>query len=533
MSGLKKMIEALRGSVKFSSKMKTFIPTPEKHRTYSSLPNASALTAHINSPTFDIPKEAELGEDQELVLLDDIEKECLLTMMEYYQYLITFTSEFIGNDQFIRKTQDLYQNLLEDRPVKRELLYELAPELYTYTLLNKESPVPLDQLYKNLGLKSEEKAKILLQEKLAESSPTTMFQSQGSSYKLTPPKIPSQDDHKYRIGSFSIWDPEDTKLAEVLNHPHYSPYEVYRRVTYIWDQIQKTYLKSAELIEKLEEKLGSVNAVFSYLKVKGEECTEEEKQVMEGIDYINRLIQEQAEFMQSLYEYHMSNVVLLFPMPQWLQDQFMDSMKEMLEKKTFTDLAVTIGIPDNSAKMIQEMRIREQKARDAMILDGRDRSAAQNLLTERGEELLVRRELSAKDELLIKKVNLLSDSMKIEKPPEFYPDFTQTFNPDTLRLKEAEKRMNMLDIEELYIENLQKVFFLNNSNPKEFNLEFWAQNLNVSQKRLKNIFYNISGLAFEKGELAGKLSFVEVENKKELYDEFQETLKRDLKKGSL
>lgn len=204
----------------------------------------------------------------------------------------------------------------------------------------------------------------------------------------------------------------------------------------------------------------------------------------------------------------------------------------MLEKKTFTNLAVAIGLPDNSARMIKELQIREQKARDAMILDERERSDAKKMLADKGEQLLVRRELSAKDEMLIKKVNLLSDSMKIEKPPEFYPDFSKTFNPEELRLKQIEKNMDMLRVDELNIENLQKMFLLNKSNPKEFNLEFWSENLNISTKRLKNIFYNISGLAFENGELAGKLSFVEVENKKEIFDEFQETLKRDLKKGA-
>lgn len=530
MSGIKKMIDALKGSVKFSSKMKTLLPTPEKQRTYSSLPNSSTLKAHIDSPTFDIPKEAELGVDQELVLLDDIEKECVLTMMEYYQYLITFTNEFLGNDLFIQKTRDMYQNLLEDRPVKRELLYELVPELYTYTLLNKESPVPLEELYVNLGLKSEAKEKVLLEEKLADSSPALKNHSPSRAYKLTPPSVPVQEDHRLRIKTFSIWDPEDVKLSDVFNHPHYNPFEVYRRITYIWHQIQKTYLESAEAIEKLEDKLGSVNAVFTYLKFKGNECTQEEAKILEGIEYIKRLMLEQTDFMRDLYLYHMNNSVLLFPMPQWLQDQFMDSMREMLEKKTFSNLAAAIGLPDNSAKMIKEIQIREQKARDAMILDDRERISAKKLLAEKGEHLLVRRELSAKDEMLIKKVNLLSDSMKIEKPPEFYPDFSKTFNPEELRLKQYEKSMDLLHVEELHIENLQKVFFLNKANPKDFNLEFWAENLNISTKRLKNLFYNISGLAFEKGELAGKLSFVELENKKEIIDEFKETLKRDLKK---
>lgn len=530
MSGLKQIIQALKNATSLSSKLKTLPPTPQKLRTYNSLDETSSLSSHLTSTTIELPKESELNEDQELVLLDDIEKDCLLTMMEYYTYLITFTGEFYQNHAFIQKTQDMYQHLLEDRPIKRELLYEMAPELYTYTLLNKESPIPLPELYKNLGLKAEEKVKVLLQESENSKTLMTSTPSELKPYPLTPPKMSTQEDYRYRVRDFSIWDREDPRIQEIFSHPHYSPYEIHRRTTYIWEQIKETYLESSETLFALEDKLGSMGSVMSYIKLKQDSRTADEEKVIKGLDYIERLIQEQAEFVESVHEHHMKNVILPFPMPEWLQLQFTQSMKEMMETRHVKDLAKAVGIPDNSARMIKEIEIREQKARDAMILDERDRKQAINLINNSQEQVLVRRELNAKDEALIRKVNLLSDSIKIEKAPEFEPDFTKHYNPEELRFNDIKNRNKMLEVEELYVENLKKILFLNNAKPDEFGLDFWGEHLNINTQRLRNIFYNFSAFASDGKNVVGKLSFVEVEKKKEPFDEFKETLKRDLKR---
>jgi uncharacterized protein YqcC (DUF446 family) len=453
--------------------------------------------------------------------------------MEYYTYLITFTGEFQFNEAFIRKIQDFHQQLLEDRPVKRELLYEIAPEFYTYTLLQKDSPIPLEQLYQNLGLTDEEKEKVLVQEKNNEKSLLTHGYSENKPYPLTPPKTPTQDDHRYRVKDFSVWDREDPRVQDILTHPHYSPYEMHRRTSYIWEQTKLTYLKSAETILALEEKLGSVGSVFSYLKLKGSGRTPEENEILNGIEYIKRLMKEQNDFKKEVYNFHTKNVILPFPMPEWLQIQFMDSMKDMLENRTIEDLPSAIGIPDNSEKMRKEKEIREQKARDAMILDERDRQKAISLIQNKGDEILVRRELNAKDEALIRKVNLLSDSIKIDKPPEFVQDHSTPYNPEALRFENLQDRQKMMEIEELHVENLRKLLYLNNAKPEEFDLKFWAENLNINTQRLKNIFYHVSALATDDKKILGKLSFVEVEKKPEIFDEFQETVKRDQRKGKL
>jgi hypothetical protein len=453
--------------------------------------------------------------------------------MEYYEYLDTFTGEFKNNQEFIQKCHELFMHASEDRPVKREILLELCPELYVYQMLNKDSHIPLEELYKNLGLKAEEKAKILELESNKESALATSVMVEGRAYPLTPPKGPEQTDYRFRVGAFTAWDPEDTKVQEIFQNEHFSPYEIHRRVIYIWNQIQKTYLESAETIANLEEKLGSVGAVFTYLKVKGQQCTAEEKQIVEGLEYIERLMKEQYEFVQSVYDFHTSNVVLPFPMPKWLQEKFLESMKEMIDKKFFNNLAVAIGIPDNSALMKKELEIREQKARDSMILDERDRATARNLIAEKGDELLVRRDLTAKDDALIKKINFLSDTIKIVKPAEPVPDFTKEYNPEELRLRDNKARIETLNIEELHVENLIKVLYLNNADPQEYNLEFWADNLNISPQRLKNIFYNFSNIVALDGKVIGKLSFIEVPKKKDIFDVYQENLKRELKKGNL
>ena len=202
----------------------------------------------------------------------------------------------------------------------------------------------------------------------------------------------------------------------------------------------------------------------------------------------------------------------------------------MIEKDFIDDFSKAIGIPDNSEKMIKEIKIREQKARDALIVDEKDRKKAVNLLIEKGDEILIRRDLSAKDDNLIRKMNLLSDSFEVIKPDEPIPDFSKVFNPAEQRFKQTQENLILMNKEELHIENLIKILYLNNSNPEEYNFEFWAKTLNISIKKLKNIFYNLSYFVITKGMVVGKLSFIEVEKKKEIFDAFQESLKREFVK---
>jgi hypothetical protein len=529
MSGLKKMIDGLTKAIKFSNQMKTVIPDPTKTRTYKDL-KTPTFNPDTQFKSLNILPMEEIKPDEELILLDDIEKECVLGLMEYYENLDTFTGEFVDNQEFIQKCNGLYLRLLEDRPVKKEILLELCPELYVYEILNKESPLPLDQLYKNLGLKKEEKEKVLEIEKNEDVALVVSDRLEGGSYRLSPPKSLTPDDYKFRIKSYSIWDPEDTKVQEIYRNPHFSPYEIHRRVTYIWDQIQKTYLKSADTIDKLEEKLGSMGSVLSYLKLKGDACTPEEKEIEEGMEYIRRLMHEQYEFLESMYEFHSNHLILLFPMPDWLRDKFLESMKDLIKNKLVDDLAKVLGIPDNSQKMIRENQIREQRARDDMMLDQKERKEAQNLMSQKGDEILLRRDLNSKDNQLIKKMNLLADSFQVNKPLEPVPDFTSEFNPEELRYRHNKEAAILMNKEELYVENLIKILYLNNHDPETYDIEFWAETLNFSTQRLRNIFYNFSYLVIVDKKPVGHLSFIEIPRKKNIYDAFQESLKKDLKK---
>lgn len=531
MSGLKKMIEGLSKAVKFSSKMVTIAPAPAKIRSYDSLQGKTQLEIQTEQRPLVLPQVEEIHKDQELVLLDDIEKECVLGLMEYYEYLDTFTGEFVNNQGFIQKCNDLFMRVSEDRPVKKELLLEICPELYTYEILSRDSPMSLEEMYKNLGLKEEEKAKVIELEKSTEGSLVVGGLFTNSPYKLIPPIGPIPSEHKFRVGNFSIWDPEDIKVREIYRHPHYSPYEIQRRIVYIWSQVQKTYMESADTIETLEEKLGSVGAVFSYLQVKGLACSPEEQKILDGIEYIKRLMKEQYEFVNSVYEFHANHIILPFPMPDWLRDKFLVAMKDMVENKMFDDLGKAMGLPDNGANMLKEIEIREQKAYDAMVLDERDRKTVQKMLGEKGDEMLVRRNLSEKDNELIRKMNLLSDTINVVKPLEPVADFSSVYNPEEFRFKQNQNAVMAMNKEELHTENLVKVLYLNNMDPQEYNLEFWAETLNISTQRLRNIFYNFSYLVYENHQVVGKISFIDVPKKTEIFDAFQESLKREFKQA--
>ena len=204
MSGLKKMIEALSKVVKFSEKMKTTIPEPSKVRTYESIKGKVNFESQFDQSLSPVSQLEEIDPNEKLMLLDDIEKESILCLMEYYEYLDTFTGEFVDNQEFIQKCNDLFIRLSEDRPVKKEILLELCPEFYNYEIMSRDSPIPLEELYKNLGLKPQDKAKVLELEQKQERALMISEKLEGRAYKLTPPKNLVPDDYRFRIGKFSV-----------------------------------------------------------------------------------------------------------------------------------------------------------------------------------------------------------------------------------------------------------------------------------------------------------------------------------------
>ncbi|CAG9335117.1 unnamed protein product [Blepharisma stoltei] len=105
------------------------------------------------------------------------------------------------------------------------------------------------------------------------------------------------------------------------------------------------------------------------------------------------------------------NILLSFPMPvaNWkiYRKPWQIHQKKLVAKDVWSKI---VGIKDNTEKWLKEKEMMEQKARDAIILDKKDRKEAlKHISSGKGDGFLVRRDLSSKDGQLIKKMNVLSE----------------------------------------------------------------------------------------------------------------------------
>lgn len=410
----------------------------------------------------------------------------------------------------------------------------MCPELFTYEIICKNSPIPLEEKYKHLGMLPEEKQKMIEQEKLLDNATTeiTMVsynENRSQIARISPPKIPTPENSKHRTKAFTVWDREDPNFYKFLHMERYSIYEMYQRHYYVWEQIKTTFLESAEIIAKYREKLGSVPAALSFIRLKGDKRNLEEQKVIDGIAYLQRLLADHEEYTDEYREVMFKNQMAIFPMPKWLHDESVLQIEDMYNNHFVSQEIYTkvLGIPDNSGRDQREREIRAQKARDAMALDAKDRKEAFKLInSSQGDEILVRRDLNMKDEQLIRKMNYLTETIEVKKPKDPVPDYKNKFDPKKFVF--SGERLKSSGEGELMIDTILKMLYLNNSDPSTYDVEFWADYFNMRPQHLKNIFYNISYPVLAEKEPVGKLSFIEVPRKKEIFDIFQDKQRQEM-----
>mmetsp|Transcript_29026 Transcript_29026/g.51914 ORF Transcript_29026/g.51914 Transcript_29026/m.51914 type:complete len:270 (-) Transcript_29026:77-886(-) len=260
--------------------------------------------------------------------------------------------------------------------------------------------------------------------------------------------------------------------------------------------------------------MGSVFTAMNYIILK-ENRTPEEQKMYEGFTYTCRLMLEHERFRVSVYNHVNFNVYEPFPMSTFLRKRFLDTISVFLREKFVPDIIKALGIPDKTEQQLIDERLREQKAIDFDALFQKDRKAVVKVIEDKGETILVRRDLTSKDDQLIRKMNFLADSLEIKKPPKIELDFGESNVENAIKLKE--QMTYDIKAAQLTTENLVKVLYLNNSDPQQFNTEYWAEVLNITPQKLKNVFYNFSvPILAEDNEGSAaqyKLEYEEVEHK--------------------
>ena len=393
----------------------------------------------------------------------------------------------------------------------------MCPELFPAETLQSHLELPLKEKYKDLATGGPEHEKLFFaqQNQLIpvnpKTQPPTSLQRAGKLGEFESP-----------LGSYTLKDVSDAEpLQDFL-----SAEEVGRRQVYVWQETKDVFMESAEVIKKLAAKFGNVYSAMDYIVLKGDKRTPEEQKVIDGMDRIDKLMSLHEDYKNNIAKYMMLHPVLPFPMPEYLQKLYQEKLRYLWQECYVEDITEYLGIPDKTEESKKELELRYQRAMDMEAMTDKDRKTALKLIEEKGDELIVRRSLSAKDEALISKMNILANTVEVKRHPEPRPDFSVSFNPEMLKVKLRQQMAVDVGQGLLSPENIVKVLYLNNARPGEFDLLYWAEAFNLPPQKIRNIFSHISYPVIINNTLVGKLAFIDIPRKKTVVDLEEENLKQ-------
>jgi hypothetical protein len=213
-------------------------------------------------------------------------------------------------------------------------------------------------------------------------------------------------------------------------------------------------------------------------------------------------------------------------MPAWLEKEMREVLDAKIEEDINIDFIDLLGVPDNSQKVMLERRLREQKAMDLHALETKALQEANKHFTDGGLDALVRRDLNSKDEDLIRKMNILSDVIEIDRAPEFTVDFSSQFDPEILRNKLQKLHRQGFVSSEFYLENVIKMMYLNNADPEFFNYDRWSEYHDVPVKAIRDLMLHINYPVIVEHKVVGRLAFLDIPTPKTITDLNEENMRR-------
>ena len=393
----------------------------------------------------------------------------------------------------------------------------MCPELFPVETLQSQLALPMKEHYQSLIEGGPLEERKFFAEQNAVMLPVPSAPTQG-----IVPQHRAVDSFGSAMGSFSVKDVAEAEpLQEFL-----SAEEIRRRQVYIWQETKDIFTQSEPTITALAGKLGNVYSALEYITLKGEKRTQEEQAVVDGMQRTIKLMELHEEYKRGIARYLLLHPVLPFPMPEYLQKMYIDKLRWVWQECYVSDITVYLGIPDRTEEYQKELEFQYQRALDLQALSEKDRKAALKLIEDTGDNLIVRRDLNAKDASLISRMNILANTVDIKKPPEPKGDLNSTFNPELLKARLKEQMSADVGEGLLCPENIVKVLYLNSCQPDVYDLEYWAEVFNLPPQTLRNVFSHVTFPVVENGKVMGGLTFTEIPRKKTIVDLEEENLKQ-------
>ena len=513
MSRFGRLLQFFKDRVPFSARMPTALAQPQRSRKYTDiqLPTVATVTQHEPPPP-----------DTDVVVLKGITKQCVLLQLEYRDYLFKKTNIFADKPEYVERCYDLMELVSADKPVKQDVsytqfLFEMCPELFPAETLQSHLELPMKEHYQSLS-----EGGPLHERKFFAEQNAVMLPTARAPTTAVLPQHQTDDKFQSALGSFSIKEVAD---AEPL-HDFLSAEEIRRRQVYIWQETKDIFQATEGTIAALAGKLGNVYSALEYISLKGDKRTPEEQAVIDGMQRTVQLMEKHEEYKRAIARYMLLHPVLPFPMPEYLQEMYIEKLKWVWQECYVSDITEYLGVPDRTQEYHKELEFRYQRALDLQTLSEKDRKEALKMIEDTGSELIVRRDLNAKDAALIAKMNVLANTVEVKKMPEPKVDLSSTFNPELLKVRLRDQMAADVGEGLLSPENIIKVLYLNSCKPEVYDAEFWAEIFNLPPQTIKNIFNHISYPVIVGDQAVGRISYTDIPRKKQVIDLEEENLKQ-------
>eukprot|EP01017_Pseudomicrothorax_dubius_P038457 TRINITY_DN5761_c0_g2_i2.p1 TRINITY_DN5761_c0_g2~~TRINITY_DN5761_c0_g2_i2.p1 ORF type:complete len:576 (-),score=198.02 TRINITY_DN5761_c0_g2_i2:117-1844(-) len=381
--------------------------------------------------------------EPDFILVEGIQKKMVLNAITYYEFQYRNLQGVVIHPETIKSLETVHYHVENNMPVSRTLLFETVPELF-------ETEIGQLEEY--------ERQRILAKR----------------------PRLDMKESKNLDVFEAENGNEEKEDFLEGLKRQEYEFREfVYSKAIafcHKWEEL---------IITKLEAGFPDFEAVLTQLENRPKDLmTDEEREMADDFDEIKRVQDDYTELIKlnkvRTFKYQREIYIPEFVKQNEKLHAFWVKRWEELVSNSI-DFRESIFIPDNSSKMEAQLDaiLKEQKIGDLReLIESSNKEFAQKA---GGDNPLMPRDPTKKDNELLKKLNVLSSAMNTipEKKRERRPSIPQ-FQGNIAKETPEEQR--------ILVDELPKVLYLNNQDPQKYNLSFWADHFNIVPEKLRNIF---------------------------------------------
>jgi hypothetical protein len=343
----------------------------------------------------------------------------------------------------------LHYHLEHNLPVKRILLYEVVPELFQQEI---------DELDEY------ERERILAKRPVLKNEPNFTVQTIDS-----PPEKRDKNLHPL----------EELKKQE---------YE-FREFEY--KKASDFMLKHEEHIEaKFNKGFHSLQAILENIEVKpAERLTEEEKVVLADLHEMKQIHNDYTELIKlNKIKTHKLQRELSEP-PEFIKQS--DILRKVWYEKWeqimghSIDLRESMFVPESNWESQLDKVMKEQRSLDIQELIQLSQSQYKEVMG--GDDAPPPIDRNQKNPELVRQVEALGTALHM-----IPPKVEKSKRPKLDHFQKGIGREEMPEEKMILVEEISKVLYLNNLDPKKYTIKFWSEHFNIEPQRLRNIFNYLS-----------------------------------------